>query len=183
MIVEAQLRWEGLGSPKKFSTFHFTSASSDAAIAQWLGAFRAGLASAIHNSMHIYIEDEVRYLDEETGELQGYGSLGVPSVAVPGTVSGEQAADATQFLVQWGTSVVVGGRRLRGRSYLPGVPAASISQGNVHVAAIGDIEGAAEDAMGTEADLVVWSRKNGIVAPVTRVTCWNEFAVQRRRRG
>lgn len=92
--------------------------------------------------------------------------------------------DVVQGLVQLNTATIVGNRRLKGRVYIPGIPASSVSTGNPTATVI-----AALSQLGTDlgaASVKVWSRPRpghvGVSAPVSTASGGPEYCVQRRRR-
>jgi hypothetical protein len=69
----------------------------------------------------------VDVLEDSTGHLTGSFSA-APVASVTGTVAGDPMPPQTAYLVRHNTNLIVGGRRLRGRTYF-GVPGESQSGG------------------------------------------------------
>lgn len=111
------------------------------------------------------------------------GQHGVTPVTGGGALSGILAPPATQGLVRWSTGVYVGGRQIRGRTFIPGINTTSISGG----APTGGLVTATNSAAAAliadaNANLCIWSRKNATMAAVTAGGLWTSFAVLRSRR-
>lgn len=103
-----------------------------------------------------------------------------PTAGVSSTAS---IPRANQILVQLRTGVYVGGRQVRGRSFIPGIAAVAVDQ------ATGRVDSSARTAIAngmqtilTSLPALVWSRKNGVAYSVTQVTVGTEFAILRSRR-
>jgi len=128
------------------------------------------------------IEGFAGVIDDTDGSL-----VGVDTIAGGNSGTGESADDpapyATQGLMQLFTGTVAGGRLLKGRTYIPGVTEASNTDGRPKDTYLTDIV-AAYNALAavTDAELLVWSRKNGLSAPVTGAAAWTQWAVLRSRR-
>lgn len=124
---------------------------------------------------------DVAAVDEATGAL-----VSVTSVATStgtGTAVGDTMPPATQGLLRALSSVVVGGRLLRGRVFLPGaVESANI--GGLPIAAYRtDYDTAAAALIANlNAQWVIWSRTHGVIAPVASANVWSKWAVLRSRR-
>jgi hypothetical protein len=102
------------------------------------------------------IENEGRTFEAETGTLTGYWSDGVPIV--------DSNAVATSFAasagvcINWLTAGVVGGRPVRGRTFLVPLRATSYDQqGTLVTADLTAIRNAADTLAGTAA-MRIWSR-------------------------
>lgn len=130
------------------------------------------------------VQSEVASIDEATGNLlEVFPVTGGAVVGLGGT---EGLPAATQGLVRFLTDEIAGGRRIRGRCFLPsqleansalGVP--SSAWRSAKDVRFNELIGEAEQA---GSPLCVWSRKNGISANVTTASTWNQWAVLRSRR-
>lgn len=145
------------------------------------------LKGALVTSAVATVQPIVEDIAEETGNLTGL-SVVDPGSPVAGTVSGQQAADATQFLIRWNTGAVANGRRVQGRTYLPGVPVGSLDGGNVKGTVLSSLRSTVGDWLSglSDAEFVVYRcpapGRAGGVTLVTGSDVWSELAVQRRRR-
>lgn len=75
-------------------------------------------ASRISTGLTVRYLPEVLAINDATGALVGQFAA-VPGAATVGTDAGELLPAQTQGLIQWNTAGVVGGRRVRGHTYLP----------------------------------------------------------------
>lgn len=157
------------------STHYFTVLGPDAVEAQPLidaiDDFWVTLAPSIASQVTFSVEGQVDILDVETGDL-------VTSVSGTGTAPGPFGGGAsplppqTQGLLRWVTGVVIGGRRVYGRTFIPG-PMQNLTGDNVigPNAATRTLWLTAANALIGEFDpeiyaLAVWSRKNGQAVPI-----------------
>lgn len=168
------------GSPY-FSIMHFGGVGqtgADAAVAA-VGDFWTAIDQYMVTSLSWATEAEVENITP-AGALQGV------LVTTPETGSGGDAGQglppATQGLIRWRTGVIVSGRELRGRTFIPGL-AETASDGGPQGTFVTDANAAAA-ALAAESvgELVVWSRTHAAAHPVISGTLWSEFAVLRSRR-
>ena len=122
-----------------------------------------------------------------TGELQQI--FGTSAHApVTGIATGNAAPRASQALLRWRTSDIVNGRFVKGRTFIPGIASALITDaGALSATAITDITLAADALVQTSGSVVaVWHRPvngaGGSEHIVTSVSVWDQFAVLRSRR-
>ncbi len=148
-----------------------------------VGAFWTDVASLMNNNVDWEVEDSVTVLNPENGEPVGVGSVTGDSGS--GTGSGNMLARATQAYIIWNTGTWLGGRQIRGRTFLPGlVVGCSDGQGQVQPGVVLEIATAAAALLETPGNptLNVYSRKNGQSLPVISGQASNQFAVLRSRR-
>lgn len=150
-----------------------------------VNAFWEAARSGISSQVSIAVQNTVDEIDGTGALVQQYVGTAVPGKQ--GGAAGATLPPATQGLLRMTTPTVVGGRRLRGRLFIPGP--VSGPEGGVTApeqAYINDINAAGAGLIaGAEAAQqrwVVWSRKNASYAPVTGTTVWNKYAVLRSRR-
>jgi len=157
-----------------------------------LKAFLDTIKSQLDNGVTWTIETSGRELDDDTGVLTGVWSEATASTGV-GVVNGEPVADATQVLVQWSTDTIVGGRFLKGRTYIPGLSTSNLSNGNVASATISAWTTAAAALIAAGKQFGVWHRPKqivpgtpgsagGLFEPAETGAVWSELAVLRKRR-
>lgn len=142
------------------------------------------LKPMIHNGITITVAPEWETIDDATGAITSFGTATTPRT-VTGTVSGAQAARATQYLLQWRTGGVVAGRRLAGRTFVPGVPNSAIAGGDVFATTLTNLRTAVSawlDGMQEGEVPVVWSPTHGTSMPITSGSAWSKLAVLRSRR-
>ena len=125
-------------------------------------------------------------VDSASGVLVGDWAEGTSRTGA-GNLSGQPLANATQILVQWRTGAIINGRRVRGRTFIPGVGALAADGGQLAAARQTEINVAADALVAAlTPQFGVWHRptsgSGGDLATITDGTAWTEFAVQRRRR-
>lgn len=154
-------------------------------IRSWLVSLCAGLS----NQVTVTMGSEVRRLNVGTGQLEQVFGV-TPGTPVPGNVASQPVADSSQVLMRWNTGHIVGGRRLVGRTFIPGLPVGSLTAGNLSGASAADFATKGQNLITTlsgSAPLVVWHRPKagagGEAWAADVATCWTEMAVLRRRRG
>lgn len=147
--------------------------------------FFAGTEAARGTTTNWFIETAGRVLDTATGAVTGAWTDARTKAGV-GTTSGAVVPDSSQIVMRWLTAVVVDGRFLRGRTFIPGSAIGAVSQGNVGAGTVSlyNTEGQAlADAL---VGFSIWHRPTsgagGTSQPVLTADCWNEFGVLRRRR-
>lgn len=137
------------------NVLHFGETINDIA-ANVLAAY-GNLAGALPTGVTITVPDNGEFIDELTGELTGVWT----EVGTGGTVTGV-AGQASAFAgvgacVSWLTGGIVGGHRVRGRTFLvPLSVNASDDDGTLNEAIRVLIEDFADDML--TADVGVWSR-------------------------
>lgn len=195
-MYEYRAVWNVTGGGVGYSVFHVReplgSGISDSAN-NFAADLRAGLVTLggdLPNDVTISFESEAREIDTATGNL-----LGVHAVTPPANVVGIQTgtyAAPSGAKVELITGAIVGGRRLKGRTFI--VPLAGTSyenNGMVSAGAIGRLNTAFNmfrDAVG-EYSLAVWSRpqgaptpRAGVLADVLSVAASQKAAILRSRR-
>jgi hypothetical protein len=156
-----------------------SQAEADAAVAA-VGAFWGAVDNVMDSQITWATEPEVAILGVDgvvTGSL----------TTTPQTGSGAIASDsmplASQALVRWFTPNFIGGRRLRGRTFIPGITTAGNTNGRLASATSTTIGTAATTLANVATPLlVVWSRIHGVAHPVSSASVWAEFASLRSRR-
>lgn len=153
--------------------------------------------AAIHdlfNDMGVGLDDSCSFtvrtsgveIDDETGTL--IGSWSEPTAQTgTGDGSGQPVADAIQVLLQWQTPAIVGGRFLKGRTFVPGLGNGNEAGGNLAPTAQTTFQGIVDTFVDSDVGFGVWHRpaagSGGSFDQVISGTVWSELAVLRRRRG
>ena len=171
----------GIAGSPYYSSFHFEGtlqAEADAAAAA-TRTFWDGVSSSISSLVTINVQDEVEVVDVASGQTtQVYQSPTTPVSGVPNT---EIMPTYSQGLVRWLTGIYVGGRQLRGRTFIPGVVEA-VSSGGVPAASyIADTLAAANALLGTS-DFGIYSPTHGQFVLGATASVWDQWAVLRSRR-
>jgi len=167
------------------STMYFTAVAEDLTAANAanaaVGAFWSTVDNQMLNGTAWATHNEVAVLDA-AGNLTG--TFGVAPQFGAGAIFGNITPPATQGLVRWATNLFLGGRRLRGHTFVPAIPTSAVAGGgtpSVNLLLALDTA-AANLIISPVVDFVIWSKKNGVTAPVTTGGGWDEFAVLRSRR-
>nr|CRY96689.1 hypothetical protein [uncultured prokaryote] len=162
-INRVTARWQGFPGAPGYSNFYFTDLPSDTSVLearQRVQSFFSEFKAYLPDSVEIVVENEVAIIDEATGEVTGFQA---PTDVVPSVVGTSTGAYSgpSGAVVNWTTSGVRGGRRVRGRTFLVPLSSASYDSGgtlsNLTLEAIRD----GIDAMigtGFDSGLGVWSR-------------------------
>ncbi len=165
------------------NTFYFAAdlTTADAA-ASAVGAFFAALQPCMSEDLHYSSVAEQELIDDATGHLTGVEVSGV-SYADTGTLTGQPLPFATQALIKWHTGAIVAGRRLAGRTFIPGMTENLNDAGVPNADLLTTLNAAiAVLANGDPDSAVVWSRKHHVSAVMSSGTPWTEYAVLRSRR-
>lgn len=166
------------------STFHFQSEVQEPqdAVDSLSGVFDAWKANMV-SQLTIFAEPEVETIDPATGDLLGLTA--VTTWTKTGSVGSASALpNAVMGLIRWRTGVFIGGKEVRGRTFLPGFASGFVT-------ADGNVPSAQLTSMTTGANLwrdagdnasVVYSRVHGVAHPIISASPWNEYATLRSRR-
>lgn len=175
------------------TVFYDASASTPGEAVTAHAGMLDAMTGFIHQFQDYTVSGTVDLIDETTGGL--VDSTSGPDFPVNTVNTAEPLPAATQLLVRLETGVVVAGRRLRGRMFLPGfTEIATNNSGGVLASFITATNGFLEDwaTLGT-ARPVVWHRPKpppggvgpdtpGSFSQVVGATLWNQWAVLRQRR-
>ena len=173
------------------STGAAIGALSTEAVARVRAAFVAA-AGVIANTTTYTPNLVVDEIEETTGAIVNQITAAAPAAAA-GLSAGIPLPLQTMLVAQYQTATFIRGRRLRGRSYIPGVTVGSVVAGGLPAAAATNAVAAWNTALGatilTPMNQRVWSRpvklpvfRAGLSAPVTLRTVNGAFAVLRSRR-
>lgn len=185
MPREIVVDWITASGAGKVSVFMMaggnTVASQRSALATFLGAVDA----QCDNSTSWIIRNTGREMSDATGTLQGVWT-DAPNYSGTGALTAEPVADATQALIRWQTGVIVNGRFLQGRTFIPGLGSATEISGNLSAAVRGVFDTAANALISAAVGMGVWHRPvlgaGGVFEDANTASTWNEFAILRRRR-
>lgn len=118
-------------------------------------------------------------IDSSTGQVSGVWSSGSDEV-INAAGSGNPVPFSNQVLVQLQTDLIVNGRKLHGRIFLPGAIATNDDGGKVNATMAAAIAASAvENLVGT---ICVYSSTHKTFATVTGAKVWEQWAVLRSRR-
>jgi len=177
--------WTTIAGGGRVSVFFFTDGNPIASQRTALATFLGSVDGFLHSSTTWVIRTSGRELDDATGALTGTWTAVTGHGGIGGGSTGP-IPDASQVLVRWKTSAIVAGRFLQGRTFLPGLDRANLTDGNltssVQTSMSSDAQGLASAGVG----LSVWHRPvlgaGGQREDADLGTVWSELAVLRRRR-
>lgn len=181
-LYRVQTVFTGVAGSPYYSTFHFSAGfgSASAAVAA-AGGFWGVVDASLYNELTWDIPGEVEVINDETGNIIAVENA-TPQNGT-GALSAQPLPPATQGLLRWRTGSFVGGREIRGKTFVPGLTISAAADGQPTPTIITALENAATALVGSpSAQLVVYSRTNGTSAPVTASSAWGQFAVLRSRR-
>lgn len=173
--------WTGPQGAPYLSTMYFDeSAGSAAQAAAAVSTFWAAVDNHIDGLWVWRVENEVALVNDANGQVTGLASVVGGTGA--GTAAGDPLPRVAQALVRWRTGFFFGGREVRGRTFIPGVVAVSVS-GGVTSTVIAAIDTAAAALIADiNCVLEVYSRTNFIAVPAVTGGTWTEFAALKSRR-
>lgn len=146
-----------------------------------VGAFWGAVDALIDNEVDWSTQADVENVDPVTGNVLAV--VATTPVTGTGAMNASALPFASQGLVRWRTGVYIGGREIRGRTFIPGLTATASDNGRPLAANQATINAAAAGLIAdANCDLGIWSRANGQIQVVTSGTMWTEFAVLRSRR-
>jgi hypothetical protein len=195
-VYRVVAKWAGFTGSPGFSNFYFICASGNTHTAagavnglDQVRNFFNGLSALFPVGLTINMDPAVAVLDEASGVALSEFSV-TPGGTVTGTATGAYSAPSGA-VVNWRTSSIVAGRKVRGRTFLvPLGPIAYQANGTLADNVRTDINTAASImanvALGSPAKLGVWHRAvngaGGVHVPVTSATVPDMAAVLRSRR-
>lgn len=149
-----------------------------------VGAFWTAVSSAVSADASWATEAEVAVMDETTGNISQI--LTVTPTTGAGVAAGNLLSPATQGLVRWRTGQFIGGREIRGRTFIPAATVGSNSDGVPSAAYQTDLQGAADALNAANVAFAIWHRPSpasaGVAHEVISQSVWNKWAVLRSRR-
>ena len=186
MPREILVDWTTASGAGKVSVFWFgttaTVGPQRTALATFLGSVDGGLDNGVSWS----IRGSGREVDDATGGLTGVWSDAAAHTGTGG-VAGEPVPDASMMLIRWHTGIIVAGRFLQGRTFIPGLSDGNMVDGNLGSAQVANMASHGQTLIGSAVQMGVWHRptggSGGVWSVATTCTVWEELAVLRRRRG
>ena len=166
--------WSGFNGAPGYTKFSFAdltdAASRNAAGAKVRQLFEDTKAYRT-SAMSVLVNPSIDEFDMATGALIGSASMTTPPAASAGSVSASTAyAGGTGFCITWNTSLILGRRRVRGRTFF--VPAVSCfdNDGTLLAAAVTAIQAAATTFLALSAPRPnVWARQWSSATPPVQV--------------
>jgi len=185
-MIRTTVTWVGTAPGLPFYSSHYfegdTQGEADAAVAAVVEFWQA-LSTLTTSAIDAVVSPEVEVVDPASGQVTGVFQTAGGTAEM--TASGEPLPWTTQGLVRWRTGVFVGGREIRGRTFLPGPLEANNAVGvpasSYFTLANTAIAGFLTDAAAA-GGLVVYSRTHGQAALVAAGNVWTQWATVRSRR-
>lgn len=184
-IFRIRTTWQGVAGTPYYTNLYFTDTGTNGpplAAASAVDTMFENIAGNISNGLDWTVEGDVPVIDDATGILTG--SWGVGNRFGNGTNVSELLPRQAQGMIRWETGVVVGGRRLRGRTFVPG-PTEPLNEvgGNPVSGYVDGLEGTGEFLRDSpNCELRVYSPTHHTSAVVTAVSAANYWATLRSRR-
>lgn len=186
MVSMLRLRyvWTGVAGTPWYTNFYVEGLAASAAenAADEIDIFWKGLSFQFSNQLAVTLDPFVVSISPSSGEIvDGFSIL--PRPQVQGQESSSLLPRQSQALATWSTGVYLGGRQIKGRTFLGGfTEAANDFAGVILETYRANMEDALQTLVDSDANLVVWSKKNGIAAPITSVAVKAEWATMNSRR-
>lgn len=191
-IFRVKAEWTGFAGAPGISVFHFSTfegnfgPGAQGAINALVNLFD-GINSLIPDNITIRVSDEVEVIEDSTGELIDY---------VPGlTTAPSQGANTATYagpsgaVINWSTSTVRNGRRMRGRTFLVPLSIGAYDQdGTLTSGAVTTLQTEVDLLLAApDVELLVYGRPtaagtDGVSAPVISGRVPDLVAVLRSRR-
>lgn len=153
----------------------------------YVTTFWTTMAAGLDNNVTFQVEGNPARYAATDGSLQEiFDASG--SAVITGGVSGQACPRASQGLIRWATQGITNNRVVKGRTFIPGIPAAQLTDaGGLSADAVAQYAAPANaliDATGDQ--VVVWSRPRpgtpGEEHRVTSASVWEQLAVLTSRR-
>jgi hypothetical protein len=180
-LLRLRTLWSGIGGTPFLTTLYFdgsTQTEADDAVLT-AAAFLGNADAVIDNGLSWATEAEVVRMDPATGQPLSLFTT-TPATGT-GALAGNQVPFIAQALIRWRTGVFVGGKEIRGRTFLPGLQGGT-ADGTLSAANITTLSGAAAGLVAGVAVFGVWSKTHGQFQPAISSSVWNQFASLRTRR-
>lgn len=183
-IREFHTRWDGVGGAPFWTTVRQTAVGVKTAqqFATAWGDFLDRAKTSLANQLTATVLSEVTIIESTTGEL--VGTTNVTQRTIAGTDANDMLPRTSQLLIRWHTPLIIGGRRVRGRTFLPGLCEENNSDAGSPLPAIvtgfqGSLNTLITDWGG---EAVVYSRTHLSGAAIDSASVWTEWASLRSRR-
>lgn len=178
--------WSHPGSPGGLTIMYFSEATGLETQRSAIAALWDDMGPLQSTAATWAVAASGRLIDDATGTLTGTWTSTLPAFG-GGDAEGGPAANSTMILLQWLTSGVVNGRRVRGRTFAPYPPRSAIGEdGQLLPAALTGATAAVNSFLASSVGFSIWHRPSergpGSMHAVTGGSVWGEFAVQRGRR-
>lgn len=136
-LVRVQTVWTGVAGSPYYTNLYCIgplSTNNGNSLADAWRAFLVSLQSSMASGMTATIDPELLEFNEADGVVTGAGNTIQSPVAMTGL--GDQLPHNVQLLIQWTTNGIVHNRRVKGRTFLPGMLEANNSPVGVPLPAV-----------------------------------------------
>lgn len=185
-IREIITEWTTPSGSDFVTVMYFAGAEDQVTQRAALAAMWADYGTSLSDLWTWFIRNDMRLLNEATGALVG-ASTDSTAHTDTGDSANEALPEASQLLVRWQTGVIINGRFLQGRTFVPGFIVQASADGEVNPSFIGAYTTTAQDLIDADVGFGIWHRPSagsgGSFHLATAASVWNEFAVLRGRRG
>lgn len=181
-LYRVQIVSTGVAGSPYYTTFHFLGSAGSASQAAVDAAGFWGVCDGYMSSSLTWdLDTAVETIDSNTGNV--IGVTDVSPASGTGAAAGDMLPPSNQGLVRWRTGQYVGGREIRGKTFLPAQMEANSTSGEPTSTMITGVEnGALALWSSPNSQLVVYSRTYNAYAPVSSGSMWGRWAVLRSRR-
>lgn len=183
-IIKIQAVWTGFTGAPGYTTWYFGAGTTTQSVQ--MRAFFDAIKGLIPSTVSVQVGSTGLLIEDSTGAATGTWTTAAQTVVV-GTAVGTYSAPAGA-VVNWLTSAYIGGRRLRGRSFL--VPLSGNvyqNDGTLGTTSLGTLQTAATaEVTASGTSFIVWKRPvggaGGTQSPVTSSIVPDKCVVLRSRR-
>lgn len=178
-VHQMRISWTGLKGLPGVSTFYCQAPV--ATVMPKIRTFFESLVGVLPSGLTITYPTTGSDVDTATGDVIGTWSAAGNSATL-GTATGSYAAPAGAAIT-WHTGLYLGGRELRGRTFIvPMALAAYQTDGTLFDSTRSAMLSSANTLATSIDSIAVWSRSGGAYSPVTSATISDKVAVLRSRR-
>jgi hypothetical protein len=185
MPTEIIVDYQAPGMSPSLSVFYFEAPGAESAARDALRDMFVLVEDYLSEDLNWTVRTTGRVLDSATGQLSGEWSDPNARAGFGASVD-NQVANATCMLMRWNTGDIVRGRFVRGRTFVPGLRASALVNGQWASSAAGAFGVAGQALITSGTGFGVWHRptggSGGSFHAANNCTGWTEAAMQRRRR-
>lgn len=160
-LVRVQTVWTGVAGAPYYTNLYAlgpgTTLNGQDLANAW-HAFMTSLLSFLTSGLVATIDGEILEFNEADGVVTGAGTYSAPPVVFTGL--GNDLPHSSQGLIQWTTNGLVHNRRVKGRTYIPGVLAAYSNADGIPLSSIDTpVEAAIDTFLSTMSGRMrIWAR-------------------------
>ena len=186
MLREITTNWTTLSGRPGTTVMYFQTSQPASDQRSALATFWTAISDALDAATTWEIATSGKEIDPATGTLTGTWADGTARAGDGNSTGAGPVPDATQALVQWQSGVIVNGRRVRGRTFVPGFSQDVIISGELGAGTVTGLTTAAQNFLNAMPAFNIWHRPSasgpGQAVTPNVATVWTELAVLRRRR-